>query len=116
MARASLKHWWELTGPPGAAERVGSPKRSTDMRDSTWKTILDAEVQRWAARSCEQLAAELRDVVAYEITLDSRPYQVEVEILENTDDYLHVRVAVDDGTLPHSLFPLTQTFISRRQR
>ena len=73
--------------------------------------MLDLEVERWSAKSCEQLVSELRDMQVYEVELDSKKYQVEVEILENTDQYVHVMVAVDDGGLPASIWPLTNTFI-----
>jgi hypothetical protein len=36
---------------------------------------------------------------------------VEVEILENTAQYIHVMVAVDDGSLPASLSPVARSFI-----
>lgn len=83
-------------------------------RRQEWQKILDAEVQRWCAKSCEQLIAELHDVRAYEVELDSKTYQVEVELLEDTETYLHVLVAVDDGSLPASFRPLTQTFIREK--
>lgn len=73
--------------------------------------MLDSEVQRWSVMSCEQLVSELHDLQAYEVELDSKKYQVEVELLENTDKYVHVMVAVDDGSLPASISPLTSTFI-----
>lgn len=76
--------------------------------------MLDSEVQRWSAKSCEQLVSELRDEQVYEVQLDSKKYQVEVEILEDTAEYVHVMVAVDDGSLPASLSPLTQTFVSSK--
>ena len=47
----------------------------------------------------------------YEVEFDSKPYQVEVELLENTEQYAHVMVAVDDGSLPASISPLIQSFI-----
>jgi hypothetical protein len=40
--------------------------------------------------------------------------QVEAEILENSVTYVHVAVAVDDGSLPASISPLTGTFICGR--
>ncbi len=58
-----------------------------------------------------QLVEELRDLSAYEVEVDSKTYQVEVQLLENTDRYVHVMVAVDDGSLPGSLFPVSGTFI-----
>ena len=62
--------------------------------------MLDSEVRRWSAMGCEQLISELRDLQTYE-----------VEVLENTDEYVHVMVAVDDGSLPASISPLSHTFI-----
>ena len=47
--------------------------------------------------SCAQLASQLTDVRTYEVEFDSKKYQVEVQILENDDSYVHVGVAVDDG-------------------
>lgn len=64
--------------------------------------------------SCEQLALELEDIKAYTVENDSKAYQVEAQILENTDAYLHVMVAVDDGHLPASMRPLTETFIREK--
>jgi hypothetical protein len=83
-------------------------------RREEWRKVLDSEVQRWSAKSCEQLVSELRDVQIYEVQLDSKKYQVEVEILEDTAEYVHVMVAVDDGSLPASISPLTQTFVSSK--
>ena len=80
-------------------------------RRDEWRKVLDSEVWRWSAMTCEQLISELQDLQAYEVELDSKKYQVEVELVENTDKYVHVMVAVDDGSLPASISPLTHTFI-----
>jgi hypothetical protein len=79
-----------------------------------WRKVLDSEVQRWSAMSCDQLGPALRNFQAYTVELDSKKYQVEVEILENTDKDVHVMVAVDDGCLPASLAPVNHTFISQK--
>jgi len=79
-------------------------------RRDEWRKVLDSEVQRWSAMSCDQLDSALRDLQAYTVELDSKIYQVEVEMLEKADKYIHVMVAVDDGCLPASLSPLTRTF------
>jgi len=50
--------------------------------------------------SCERLITELHDVRAYVVEVESKKYQVEVELLENTEAYVHVLVGVDDGSLP----------------
>ncbi len=73
--------------------------------------MLDAEVKRWSEKSCEQLLSELRESLDYEVEYAAKQYQVEVELLENTEKYVHVLVAVDDGSLPVSIWPLTYSFI-----
>jgi hypothetical protein len=84
-------------------------------RPKEWQKVLDSEVQRWSALSCEQLVSQLDDPQTYEVELSSKTYQVEVELLENTETYLHIMVAVDDGILPKSLSPLTETFVREKQ-
>jgi hypothetical protein len=83
-------------------------------RREQWRSVLDAEIERWSAMSAEQLISQLPDVQAYEVEFESRRYQVEVEILENTEKYVNVAVAVDDGSLPASIFPATSNFIRRK--
>jgi hypothetical protein len=80
-------------------------------RKAEWQKVLDAEMKRWSAMSWEQLIAELREVRTYEVEVEAKRYQVEVELLENTDQYVHVMVAVDDGSLPASIFPSTNSFV-----
>jgi hypothetical protein len=83
-------------------------------RREQWRPVLDVELTRWSAKSCEQLLAELRELQAYEIEFDCRKYQVEVEIIENTERYVQVMVAVDDGTLPAAVRPLSASFICEK--
>jgi hypothetical protein len=64
--------------------------------------------------SCEQLAAELLEVQEYQVEFESKQYQVEVQLLENTADYVHVAVSVDDGSLLGSILPLTHGFIRQK--
>jgi hypothetical protein len=83
-------------------------------RRKEWQKVLDSEVKRWSAMPCEKLVSELHEVQGYEVEFESKQYQVEVEILENTEKYLHVLVAVDDGSLPASIFPLTYSFVCQK--
>ncbi len=83
-------------------------------RRERWRQVLDSELRRWSALPCDRLLAELRELQEYEVEFDSRKYQVEVEILENTDEYVQVVVAVDDGSLPASIVPASGTFIRRK--
>ena len=79
-----------------------------------WRPVLDVELKRWSAKSSNELLAELADVQAYEIEFENKNYQVEVEILENTEKYVHVMVAVDDGSLPGAMCPLGESFIREK--
>jgi hypothetical protein len=84
-------------------------------RRDEWRKVLDAETGRWSAKSCEQLIAELHEVQAYEVVVDSKSYQVEVEIIENTQENIHVALGVDDGSLPWSINPESRTFIRKKK-
>ena len=84
-------------------------------RRERWRAVLDAEIKRWSEKSYEELRSELSDMRVYEVEFESVQHQVEVELLENTPDYLHVSISVDDGTLLASLRPTTDSFIRRRQ-
>lgn len=88
--------------------------KGTSKRREQWRPVLDAEVARWSQKSYQQLTAELRDVQAYEVVFDSKSYQVEVQLLENTDKYIHVLVGVDDGSIPASFRPLSSSFIREK--
>lgn len=64
--------------------------------------------------SGEQLVSELCDPQQYKVELNSKKYQIEVELLENTEKYVHVLVSVDDGGIPVSDLSLTETFILQK--
>jgi hypothetical protein len=83
-------------------------------RREQWRPVLDAESKRWSAKSYEQLIVELAEEQAYEVQFGGKSYQVEVTVLENTEKYLHVAIAVDDGSIPASIRPLTSSFICKK--
>lgn len=64
--------------------------------------------------SCAELASELADVQTYEVEFESKKYQVEVQILEKTDSYVHVGITVDDGYFWRAMRPLSSSFICRK--
>ena len=84
-------------------------------RRERWQPILESETKRWKAKSWERLVADLAEEKVYEVEFETRQFQVEVQLLENTDKYIHVCVSVDDGSLPASLCPLSSSFIVRKQ-
>jgi hypothetical protein len=79
------------------------------------RPVLEAEIKRWSAMSCAQLTSQLADCPkSYEVEFESKKYQVELQILENTDSYVHVGVAVDDGHFWRAMRPLSSSFIRRK--
>ncbi len=64
--------------------------------------------------SCNDLLTELRNRNVYEVVAESKHYQVEAVLLEDTPEYLHISIAVDDGSLPASIYPESESFIRRK--
>jgi hypothetical protein len=56
-------------------------------------------MRRWSALSYDQLISRLSTVDVYEIEGDFKKYQVEIETLDKTEEYVHVAVSVDGGHL-----------------
>jgi hypothetical protein len=83
-------------------------------RRDEWRKVLDSEVKRWSSLPWRRLASELHDGQYYEVQLDSKTYQVEVELLEDTEQFIHVIVSVDDGSLPASIWPLSESFVRQK--
>ena len=75
-----------------------------------WHSLLEAEAKRWSAKSYDQLAADLAKEQVYEVEVDGKTYQVEVELLEDTDKYLHYMIVVFDDS-PWSFKPVSESFI-----
>jgi hypothetical protein len=79
-----------------------------DKTDPNWRAAFNDEIAAWKAKSYADLRAALSDEITYdhadEITYDHEgpggPYQVEVQLLENRPDYVHVLVSV---CAPHGL-------------
>ncbi len=52
--------------------------------------------------------------IVYEQCINGETVNVELELLENKDEYLHIGVGVDDGKFFNSLVPVTSSFIIYR--
>jgi hypothetical protein len=80
------------------------------------QSILDQEAARWSEISAEQLLNELAEEKNYQVESNGKTYQLEVQLLEDKADYVHVLVSVDDGRLPYSIKPLCHGFIQKKAR
>ena len=79
------------------------------------RPVLDAEMKRWSQMSCDRLISVLKDDHTYVLEFQSKKYQVEVQLLENTEEYVHVGVFVDDGHFWRAMRPLSSSFICRKR-
>jgi hypothetical protein len=84
---------------------------STMNRRWHWREALDAEMRQWSALPYDQLIARLNNADVYEVKHDSRTYQVEIEVLENTEKYVHV-VLSPFGRRQIALYVQSQVWIS----
>jgi hypothetical protein len=88
--------------------------RRRDRSDPDWRAIFADEVARWKARSYAELRAVLSDGVAYEREGPGGTYQIEMQLLEDRADYVHVLVSVcAPGSHVFGLIcrPLSESFI-----
>lgn len=79
-----------------------------------FRQILQDEMRIWSAKPLAQLIADLKEIQNYQVEADSVVYQVEVNLLENTEQYLRVGIGIDDGHLPSSIFPVFDSFMLRK--
>ena len=87
-------------------------REKIQARRKEWKSVLDSEINRWSDIPYPQIESEVRRAQeCYEVDFDSKKYQVEVAILENTEEYIHIGISVDDGTLPASLRPVSSSVL-----
>jgi hypothetical protein len=83
-------------------------------RKEQLRPVLDAELRRWIVKSCEELIAEVAKVQTYNVAFEGNKYQVEVQMLENAANYVHVGISVDDGRFPAAFAPLSASFITQK--
>ena len=76
-------------------------------------SALKAEIDEWAALPFDAIKARLQQVCAYERGEAPNQYQVEVQLLESTPEYLHVGIGVDDGGWS-AFKPLSTSFLVHR--
>ena len=75
---------------------------------------LEAEVDKWSAKSYEVLRQELKGG-SHEVAEKGTEYHTEVVLLEDRHDYVHVMVSVSSERAPWNCFhPLSTSFLVYR--
>ena len=85
------------------------------MKREELRPYLDHEIAKWSAKSYQTLREELRDGNFADAANPSAEYHLEVDLLENRNDYVHVSVAVCSERVRWSCFhPLSRSFLVYR--
>jgi hypothetical protein len=53
-----------------------------------WRAVLEAEVERWSAMPLGEAITRLEQPTVYEIEIQQKKYQMEVELLRDTGNHL----------------------------
>ncbi|MCK5306585.1 MAG: hypothetical protein KAJ66_05565 [Candidatus Omnitrophica bacterium] len=80
------------------------------MKKEDLKRALLNEKEKYESKTFDQLV-KIDKPVTYECGSGKDWYQVEIQVLEKNDKYVHVVVSVDDGRLWRTILPLTSSFI-----
>lgn len=81
------------------------------MTRAELRAVLRAEVKRWAAMPYRELRERHYPVIEQSGTRGTDGfYETEFVLLEDTADYVHLSVAVDDGRLS-ALAPVSTSFL-----
>jgi hypothetical protein len=78
------------------------------------REILAAEISRWSAMPYDELILQLQGECVYQVESESTQFHLDVQVLENTDEYVHVMVGIHDGSFWGFISPLSDSFITRK--
>jgi hypothetical protein len=75
------------------------------------QAIVTDEVLQWSKKSMQALRYELAEPICYERWSSNGYLQFEALLLEDTADYIHVGISVDDGSEEWSRSPFSSSFL-----
>lgn len=85
-----------------------------EMTEAQLRELLSQETLAWAERSPADIVAELAKPQTYRRGTNDTWHEIEVTLLEATDDYIHVRTTISDGSLVWTLAPIASSFLIYR--
>jgi hypothetical protein len=85
-----------------------------EMTEAQLRALLSQETLAWAERSPADIVAELAKPQTYRRGAGDTWHEIEVTLLEATDDYIHVKTSIHDGSLVWALKPLASSFLIYR--
>lgn len=84
------------------------------MTEAQLREVLSQETLAWAEKSPADIVAELAKPQIYDRGAGDTWHELEVTLLEATDDYIHVRTSIHDGSLAWALKPIMSSFLIYR--
>lgn len=84
------------------------------MTETQLRELLAQETLAWAERSPADIVADLAKPVTCQRGAGDDWHELEITLLEATDDYIHVRTSIHDGSLAFALQPITSSFLIYR--
>ena len=84
------------------------------MTEAQLRELLSQETLAWAEKSPADIVAELAKPQTYRRGAGDTRHEIEVTLLEATDDYIHVKTSINDGSLVWALTPITSSFLIYR--
>ena len=84
------------------------------MTEAQLRALLAQETSDWAERSPADIVADLTKPQIYARGEGDNWHEFEIVLLEATDEYIHVKTSVHDGSLALSLKPITSSFLIYR--
>src|SRR5262245_50204096 len=94
---------------PASIATLGLEATETQLRE-----LLSQETLAWVERSPADIVAELAKPQTYRRGTGGGWHEIEVTLLEATDDFIHVKTSIHDGSLVWALKPITSSFLIYR--
>jgi hypothetical protein len=84
------------------------------MTEAQLRELLSEETLAWAERSPADIVTDLATPQTYRRGAGDTWHEIEVRLLEATDDYIHVQTSIHDGGLVWALKPIASSFLIYR--
>ena len=84
------------------------------MTEAQLRELLSQELLAWAERSPADIVVDLAEPQIRQSGSGDGWHEIEVSLLEKTDEYLHVMASIHDGSFVLSLKPITASFLVYR--
>jgi hypothetical protein len=84
------------------------------MTEAQLRELLSEETLAWAERSPADIIADLAKPQTYRRGTDDAWHEIQVTLLEATDEYIHVKTSIHDGSLVWALTPIASSFLIYR--